>query len=114
VKGFGRKQLWPNFKVLSQHSLGGTEQNQEKPQSGLAVSRSRFEPEPPEYEAGVFTTHTHTTSGAETKRLAYSHKRNSSKEYFICRGKYSDTFSYNYTQWGMLQRTNATMNSFYQ
>jgi hypothetical protein len=33
-KGFGKKQLWPNFKVLSRHSSGGTEKNYEKPQSG--------------------------------------------------------------------------------
>jgi hypothetical protein len=26
-KGFGRKRPWPNFKVLSHHSPGGTEEN---------------------------------------------------------------------------------------
>jgi hypothetical protein len=26
-KGFGRKQLWPNFKVISRYSPGGTEEN---------------------------------------------------------------------------------------
>jgi hypothetical protein len=33
-KGFGRKQWWNNFKVLSRHSPGGTEENYEKTQSG--------------------------------------------------------------------------------
>jgi hypothetical protein len=26
-EGFRRKQAWPNFKALSQHSPGGTEKN---------------------------------------------------------------------------------------
>jgi hypothetical protein len=30
-KGCGRKWTWPNFKVLSQHLLGGTEENHKKP-----------------------------------------------------------------------------------
>jgi hypothetical protein len=29
-KGFGRKQLWPNFKILFQHLSGGAEENHEK------------------------------------------------------------------------------------
>jgi hypothetical protein len=29
-KGFGRKRSWPNFNLLSRHSTGGTEENQEK------------------------------------------------------------------------------------
>jgi hypothetical protein len=33
-KGFRKKQWWPNFKVLSWHSPGGTEESNEKPQSG--------------------------------------------------------------------------------
>jgi hypothetical protein len=27
-KGYGMKQIWANFKVLSQHLPGGTEENQ--------------------------------------------------------------------------------------
>jgi hypothetical protein len=42
--GFRRKWLCPNFKVLSQHSPGGTEENYEKPQSQLLVSGPRSEP----------------------------------------------------------------------
>jgi hypothetical protein len=34
LKGFGIKRLWPNFKVLYQHSPGLTEENYESPQSG--------------------------------------------------------------------------------
>jgi hypothetical protein len=37
-KGFGRKRSWPNFKILSQHLPGGTEENYEKPQSGWSVA----------------------------------------------------------------------------
>jgi hypothetical protein len=33
-KGFGRKWLLPDFKVLSWHLPGGTEENHGKPQSG--------------------------------------------------------------------------------
>jgi hypothetical protein len=29
-KGFGRKRQWPNFKVFSQHLLGGTEKIHKK------------------------------------------------------------------------------------
>jgi hypothetical protein len=38
LKRFGKKQWWPNFKILSQNSPGGTEKNYEKPQSGEPVS----------------------------------------------------------------------------
>jgi hypothetical protein len=31
LKGFGRMRLWPNFRVLSRHSPGGTEKNHAKP-----------------------------------------------------------------------------------
>jgi hypothetical protein len=31
---FGRKQSWPNFKVVSRHSSGETKENHEKPQPG--------------------------------------------------------------------------------
>jgi hypothetical protein len=33
-KGYGRKQPWPNFKILSQYLPGDTEENDENPQSG--------------------------------------------------------------------------------
>jgi hypothetical protein len=52
-KGFERKRLWLNFKVLNRNSPGETEENHEKLQSGKSVSGSRFEPWTPEYEAGV-------------------------------------------------------------
>jgi hypothetical protein len=41
-KGFGRKWLCPNFKVLSRHSPGGTEDNHENPQSKYPVTRAEF------------------------------------------------------------------------
>jgi hypothetical protein len=33
-KGGGGKKSWPNFKVLSQHLSGGTEEMHKEPQSG--------------------------------------------------------------------------------
>jgi hypothetical protein len=50
-KGFGRKLSWPNFKPLSQHSSGGTQEDylnlsQESRSLGLDLN-----PGPPEYEA---------------------------------------------------------------
>jgi hypothetical protein len=53
-KQFGRKRLWPNFKVLSRHSPGGTEENHENLNQD---SRGREpNPGPPDYEVGVLTT----------------------------------------------------------
>jgi hypothetical protein len=37
-KGFGRKQSWPNFKVLSRHLPGGTEEDHKKLQLGWPVT----------------------------------------------------------------------------
>jgi hypothetical protein len=37
-KRFGRRRSWHNFKVLAQHSPGGSEENHEKPQSGQTVA----------------------------------------------------------------------------
>jgi hypothetical protein len=37
-KGFVRKQLRPNFKVLSRNSPGETEKYHEKPQSGKPIA----------------------------------------------------------------------------
>jgi hypothetical protein len=54
-KGFGRKQSWYNFKVLFQHSPGGTDETHEKPQD-IRSPGSDFNPGPPEYEAGMLTT----------------------------------------------------------
>jgi hypothetical protein len=41
-KEYGRKWMWLNFKVLSWHSPGRTEENNEKPQSGQLVVGPRF------------------------------------------------------------------------
>jgi hypothetical protein len=56
-KVFGRKQLWSNFKVLSWHSPGGTEENHENPQISIAGRWGRdLNLGPPKYKAGVLTT----------------------------------------------------------
>jgi hypothetical protein len=54
-KGFGRYRSLPNYKALSRHSPGGTEENHEKRQSGLSPGRD-LNLGSPEYEAGVLTT----------------------------------------------------------
>jgi hypothetical protein len=51
-KGFGRKRAWPDFKVLSRHSPGGSEENYENRQDSLSAGRD-LNPEPPKYVAGV-------------------------------------------------------------
>jgi hypothetical protein len=38
-KGFGRKQSWSNFEILSWHSPGQTEENQEKLQDSQSAAR---------------------------------------------------------------------------
>jgi hypothetical protein len=43
-KGFDRKRSWPNFKGLSRHSPGGTEENHEKLNHGRLSQGLRFEP----------------------------------------------------------------------
>jgi hypothetical protein len=54
-KGFGKKQLWPNFKVLSQNSPGGTEKNHKNlSQDSLFLGQDLNLG--PKYEAGVLTT----------------------------------------------------------
>jgi hypothetical protein len=50
-----RERQSPNFKVLSRHSLGGTEGNQEKPQDIPSPGRD-MNPGSPKYEARVLTT----------------------------------------------------------
>jgi hypothetical protein len=42
-KGFGRKWLWPDFKVLSQNLPEGTKEKHVIPPSGQLVSGPRFE-----------------------------------------------------------------------
>jgi hypothetical protein len=58
-KGCGRKRSWYNFKMLSQHTLGWTEENHETPHSGQPASE-------PGYEPGTFRiwrTANHSTTG---------------------------------------------------
>jgi hypothetical protein len=45
-KGFGKKKSWPNFKVMSQHSLGGTVKNHEETQVSQSPGRD-LNPGPP-------------------------------------------------------------------
>jgi hypothetical protein len=55
-KGFGRKRSWPDFKVLSQQSPGGTEKNYENlSQDSRSPSRD-LNPRPLKHEAKVLTT----------------------------------------------------------
>jgi hypothetical protein len=53
-KRFGRDQSWPNFKVLSQHSPEGTEEDHENPQDSRSPVRY-LNPGPLDYDTGVLT-----------------------------------------------------------
>jgi hypothetical protein len=55
-KGFGTKRSWPNFKVLSRHSRGETEENQENLSQDSRSPGQRIDPGTPEYEVRVLTT----------------------------------------------------------
>jgi hypothetical protein len=50
-----RKQSWLNFKVLSQNSPGGTEENHAKPQDTRSVGRD-FNQGPPKFKEIVLTS----------------------------------------------------------
>jgi hypothetical protein len=52
---FGRKQSWPDFKVLSQLFPGVTEENHETSKDSRSPGPD-LNPGNPEYEAGVSTT----------------------------------------------------------
>jgi hypothetical protein len=52
-KRFERKRSWPDFKVLSQFSHGGTVKNHEKSQDIRSPDRD-LNLRPPEYEAGEY------------------------------------------------------------
>jgi hypothetical protein len=51
------KPSWPNFKVLSRRSPGGTEENHEKPQNSRPLGRDLSQGSP-EYDAGDLTSTT--------------------------------------------------------
>jgi hypothetical protein len=52
-KGFGRKRLWHNFKVLSRPSPGGTQENHEKLSHDSRFLGQDFNLGPSKYEAEV-------------------------------------------------------------
>jgi hypothetical protein len=43
-KGFGKKQLWPNFKVLNQHLPGGNEEDHKDLNQDSRSLGSRIKP----------------------------------------------------------------------
>jgi hypothetical protein len=49
-----KETIMSKFKVISQHSPGGTEQNHEKPQNSWFPGQD-LNPGPPEYKVGVST-----------------------------------------------------------
>jgi hypothetical protein len=50
LKGFGRKQSWPNFEVLSQHPSGGTKENRRNLGQDSRSPDRDLNLGPPEYE----------------------------------------------------------------
>jgi hypothetical protein len=55
-KGFGRKRSWPNFKVLSRHSHGGTEEKNENSINIVSFRGRESKTGSPEYEVWVLTS----------------------------------------------------------
>jgi hypothetical protein len=55
-KGFGRKQVWPSFKVLSQYLPGWTEENHKNLSQDSQSRGQDTNVGPPEYESGVLIT----------------------------------------------------------
>jgi hypothetical protein len=55
VDWIGRKQPWPNFKVLSQHLPGGAEKNHENVNQHSQSLGQDLNLEPLEYRAEVLT-----------------------------------------------------------
>jgi hypothetical protein len=53
---WGRKRLWPTFKVLSYNLHGGTEENHENVSQDNRSPGQDLNPGSPEYEAGVIAT----------------------------------------------------------
>jgi hypothetical protein len=54
-KVFGRKQSWPDFKVLSQHALKENEKTTKNLSQHSLSSGRNLNAGPPEYKAGVLT-----------------------------------------------------------
>jgi hypothetical protein len=55
-KGFGKEWSWNNFKLLCQHSPGGTEENYENPIQGRRSTGRDLSLGPPKYKARLLTT----------------------------------------------------------
>jgi hypothetical protein len=51
-KGIARQRSWPNFKVLSRHSPGGTKENHENLNLDSWSPGEESKSGPPDYEAG--------------------------------------------------------------
>jgi hypothetical protein len=55
-KGFGKNRSWPNFKVLSRHSPGETEENTKTLSQDSRSPSLGLNPGLPVYETGMLTT----------------------------------------------------------
>jgi hypothetical protein len=55
-KSFVRQRSWHDFKVISQHSLGGTEENHKSLSQDSRFPGRDLNSVSPEYEAGVLTS----------------------------------------------------------
>jgi hypothetical protein len=81
------KQSWSNFKILSQHSPGGIEENHE-----ISVRIARcwgqdLNPVPPKYEAGVLTArlrHSFPSGGMGKNFRGYAPEKKMFQIYICC------------------------------
>jgi hypothetical protein len=69
-KGFGTKRSWPNFKVLSRHSRGETEENQGNLNQDSRSPGPRIDPGTPEYE-NKSVNHSTTTFGKPVVKIDF-------------------------------------------
>jgi hypothetical protein len=79
-KSICKERSWPNFKVLSEHSLGGTEGNHE-PQNNWTLGGG-FNTGLLEYNAGVLTTRLKTFGG--TRHVSEASLGNTGNGGFFC------------------------------
>jgi hypothetical protein len=75
-KGFRRKRSLPNFKVLTWHSPGETEENHEKNNQNSQSPGRKLNPGPSAYEAWVLTTRSRRSVSVSCQNRCHSNDVN--------------------------------------
>jgi hypothetical protein len=69
LEGFGGKRSWPNFKILSRHSPGGTEENTKNIIQDSRSPDRDLNPGPLENEVGGLTTQPRRSLSCHAKKI---------------------------------------------